>query len=720
MQHVVIDFKHCYGIKTLKWDFDFSKKPAYAIYAPNGVMKSSLAQTFLDASRKQASRDRIFPNHKTSRSIADEKGKEVDGERVLVVVPYDEALGPGEQTSVLLVNKKLREEHAKLFTDINATKDELLNAMQAQAKSEANFEQEIASTFTSGDDIYTALGRIKDEVRRQKEAVFKDVEYDKIFNEKVVTALATKGLKDAVENYIRIYNDLLEKSTFFKKGTFDYYNAGQIADSLAKNGFFEANHTVNLKSLGKQVEINTQAELEALITEEKQKILTDAKLLKSFNDVAKQLARNSELREFCRYLQKEPALLSRMSNPNKFKEDVIKSYLKVHESLCMSLIEKYENALKRKEEIEDQARRERTQWDKVIAMFNSRFVVPFELEAKNRIGVMMGGAAPVLAFTYKDGDERAAVEKMKLLEALSNGEKKALYILNVLFEVVTRKQQGIETLVVVDDLADSFDYQNKYAIIQYLKEISADGLFKLIIMTHNFDFFRTICGRFVGYSHCLMASKNSKGTTLAQASGINNVFANDWKKGFFKDPKKKIASIAFLRNLVEMTKGEENPDYLKLTSLLHWKSDTEKITVAELDEIYNRLCDEKEASKEGKRPVYELIDEQGAACSKEAAGMQLENKIVLAIAIRLQAERYMIKKIADEKFVSGITSEQTGRLRGEFEKRFPGEEAAIAVLDRVSVMTPENIHLNSFMYEPLIDMSDDHLRKLYMDVKALA
>lgn len=30
-------------------------------------------------------------------------------------------------------------------------------------------------------------------------------------------------------------------------------------------------------------------------------------------------------------------------------------------------------------------------------------------------------------------------------------------------------------------------------------------------------------------------------------------------------------------------------------------------------------------------------------------------------------------------------------------------------------MTPENIHVNSFMYEPIIDMSDAHLRKLFSD-----
>lgn len=34
-------------------------------------------------------------------------------------------------------------------------------------------------------------------------------------------------------------------------------------------------------------------------------------------------------------------------------------------------------------------------------------------------------------------------------------------------------------------------------------------------------------------------------------------------------------------------------------------------------------------------------------------------------------------------------------------------------------MTPESIHVNAFMYEPIIDMSDTALRKLYRQAKKL-
>jgi hypothetical protein len=50
-------------------------------------------------------------------------------------------------------------------------------------------------------------------------------------------------------------------------------------------------------------------------------------------------------------------------------------------------------------------------------------------------------------------------------------------------------------------------------------------------------------------------------------------------------------------------------------------------------------------------------------------------------------------------------------------ERFPMLSAH--VIDSVLLMTPENIHLNAFMYEPIVDMADDHLKKLYKDVTAL-
>jgi hypothetical protein len=69
--------------------------------------------------------------------------------------------------------------------------------------------------------------------------------------------------------------------------------------------------------------------------------------------------------------------------------------------------------------------------------------------------------------------------------------------------------------------------------------------------------------------------------------------------------------------------------------------------------------------------------------------------------------------------VNGITSCQTPVLLEKFKELFGGEVENIRVLEGVALMTAENIHLNSFMYEPIVDMSDEYLRKLYGEVCAL-
>ncbi|WP_312046462.1 hypothetical protein [Anaerotignum sp.] len=120
-----------------------------------------------------------------------------------------------------------------------------------------------------------------------------------------------------------------------------------------------------------------------------------------------------------------------------------------------------------------------------------------------------------------------------------------------------------------------------------------------------------------------------------------------------------------------------------------------------------------------------------------AADTLLENKIVLAMAIRHKAEEYMLQQInqcrgqiswrdgrqthsgTSSDFLTAVASmtNQTRELLNGY-KQF-GEPNSIVVLNEVSIMTPENIHLNSFMYEPLLDMDIVELIDLYNSTKSL-
>jgi len=131
------------------------------------------------------------------------------------------------------------------------------------------------------------------------------------------------------------------------------------------------------------------------------------------------------------------------------------------------------------------------------------------------------------------------------------------------------------------------------------------------------------------------------------------------------------------------------------------------------------MCTPTGTSANGVRPMIDIIHEEARSCLTAGSGINFENKIVLAIAIRIGAEQFMVKKINDATFVAGIQSNQTQTLLTKVKELFAADIKTIGILDRVTLMTPENIHLNSFMYEPIVDMSDDHLRKLYADVLAL-
>jgi ABC-type lipoprotein export system ATPase subunit len=725
MNKVKVNLKHCYGIKSLQKEFDFTASSAVAIYAPNGVMKSSFAATFLDATEGKKPVDRIFPKRTTVCELTDDTGAAIAPKQILVIVPYNEFFDVSEGTATLLIEPKLRKEYENLMGAVNDARGVLLTKLQKQARSKRDFKEEITKAFTdekgsSGFDL--GLTRITRELGEQKDAPYSDVPFDVVFHDKVEAALGTPDMQAAIEDYVRRYNDLLAKSTYFKKGTFDYYNASEIAKSLASHGFFTAKHTVSLNAESGNQQISTQAELEAVIQKEKDEILKDGTLKKKFDDVATKLNKNAELRAFCHYLQNKEELLSRMSNLKGFKAEVLKSYLKANNEAYLDWLAKFDAAATRRKEMEAEAAATTSQWEKVIDIFNDRFTVPFTLSVKNKIQLTLGYESIVdVQFTYNDGSDSALIERRDLIKALSNGEKKALYILYLIFEIEVRMASSTETLVVVDDIADSFDYQNKYAIIQYLKDISEHGLFKLIIMTHNFDFFRTIESRFVDYNQCLNASKGPAGILLTQATGIKNVFAKEWKPVFFTNNRAKIASISFLRNLVEMTVGIADPTYVSLTNMLHWKvGATDELTVKNLDDVFNQICAKSGASAQPTKLIADLVTEEAMKIIQPSApAPDLAGKIVLAIAIRMAAERNMIHKIGDSTFVAAIKKDQTAVLVTEYKKRFKPDLASCKTLDQVALMTPENIHVNSFMYEPIIDMGAEPLINLYSKVLAL-
>jgi hypothetical protein len=79
----------------------------------------------------------------------------------------------------------------------------------------------------------------------------------------------------------------------------------------------------------------------------------------------------------------------------------------------------------------------------------------------------------------------------------------------------------------------------------------------------------------------------------------------------------------------------------------------------------------------------------------------------------------MLSKASDK---SEVVGHQTRKFFERFKNEFINqdfEQENIKLLEQVNLMTPENIHFNSFMYKPILDMLDEHLKNLYSKISKL-
>lgn len=723
MEKLKVNFINCYGIRSLKSEFDFQSGKVYAIYASNGVMKTSFAKAMLDHSKGKNSEDRIYKKRETIREVVDENGSSISPEMIFVIESYNEDF-KSKKISTLLVNKLLKTEYDNLHSIIYEMKELLISGLKKSSGLKKDIEETVSEAISNDSNkFFISLSCIKDKVQNQNPSDLGKINYSTIFNDKVLALLEDIDFKEKLNEYINLYDRLTESSSFFKKGVFTHNNAADIAKSLGSNGYFTAAHTVNININGQKKEISTLKDLEEAIKQEKEVILGNKELASSFENIDAKISGNVVLKKFRDCLERNPFILLELKNLKSFKQKLWVAYLVENIDAYMNLLKAYESGKIQIEDIIQKAKEEKTQWCRVINIFNERFSVPFIVTMENKDDVILNSKSPNIKFEFKDSEneETVLIEKNELLHVLCSGEKRALYILNIIFEVEARKESGQETLFIIDDIVDSFDYKNKYAIIEYLNDISSKDGFYQIILSHNFDSYRTICGRLhLGRAQRLHTLKTSKDVQLVVETYQKNPF-DTWKQNIGENTEMLIASITFIRNLAEYC-GYDN-EFQKLTALLHQKSSTDLITIADLQEIIGTILKDKSQIRlpDGMAIVKNVIyNTANLICSKNDELIELEKKIVLSIAIRLRTEQFMISKINDPSFVEEIKTNQTYALIMKYKTLFPSEKGNIQLIERVNLMTPENIHLNSFMYEPILDMSCNHLKKLYQDVIALA
>lgn len=727
MEKLSLDWENCFGIKKIKQDFIFGKFKIQLIYAPNGVMKTSFAKTmrYLESNNSEdLPRDRLKNLQGKYSTRVD--GSDIDKE-VIYVINGESDIDSSGSFSNFLASKELKERYETLKNVIEIKKNAFITKLKTISQS-SDCEQEILNTFSQNekDNIFDVLGYLALEL--QKPAEIYEFKYNNVFDKKDVVKKFVEKYKNQLNEYISRYEELLSKSDFFCKKNdhnFGTYQAAQLYQSVEDGNFFGVDHKIILQN---QEEISSVQSLQEKITAEQEKILSDKALKKTFDTITKAIDKNADLRDFKSVIETHQDWIPEIINYEEFKKKVWLGFISKPEIkiLFNEYLDVYNSNKEELHKIISDAGKQMDKWRNIIELYKARFHVPFNVSIDNQEDIILNEKAAKLKFTYYDDEgNEIETEKNKLDEILSRGERRAFIIMQFIFEMESRKAKNQETLLIMDDIAESFDYQNKYAIIEYIKDLSKSEKFYSIILTHNYDFYRTVSSRLNvnGKNLWLVEKLQNREIKFNGGEYTGNVFIKDFI-GRSKESEIFISMLPFVRNLIEYTKGTESKEYKTLTNCLHIKDRTRSITVKDVAGIMKEYT-------LGKGIKHDQTDEcffdlvmntaDKIASEPNINSIKLENKIVLSIAIRLLAEKYMYEamiKAGKEEADFAVDSQQTGRWTAKF-KEFCPNDTNTTIIDEVNVMTPEVIHLNSFMYEPLIDMSLHHLKKLYGKCKSL-
>lgn len=709
-------------------------------------MKTSFATTFRKIAANQRPMDLLQPNSKTVCEIHAD-GQPINANRIYVANPDSDDLDPRESISSLLASAPLKEKYERIRMELDAKKRIFLAKLKKLSGS-SDCETEIAVTFSDGsqaDYDYAIYERMLPGVE-EAQANRWNFRYNDVFDKAGKVKEFLDKHKMEIETYFQTYEQVLSKSSFFRPVTgsqgeaFDPSRAETLEKSVKDDAFFAAGHSITIAN-GDSV--NSYKALTSLRLKEIKRILSDPQLEKAFDALDKGLASNVALKTFRDAIAKHPDLLLELRDYEGFKRKVWYSFVAGAIDEFRTVVEDYKGRKKDLDNIMRKAKEELPRWREIVDIFNARFHAPFKVSIENQRDLVLNGAAPSLKFFYDDGEREIPCEKNNLLSILSKGELRAFGILQIVFQIEARKN-GNDNLLIFDDIADSFDYKNKYAIIEYLADYLAEGRFKVIILTHNFDFYRTILLRLELRSNesSLMAIKASNGViTLKPADDIYDVFGRWLNK---PTPRTLLAMVPFVRNLSGYLNADNGRHFLVLTHCLHFKSEersccgkikaTSHLLTDDILKLYHDFFPERDNFKidvlrqsvDSCRYVDWLIAElshiQDESSLPNFNEISLDNKVVLAIGIRLLAEKFVINQLQlDGQAYTEPNKDQTRDLIDKYRKRFssrPGYGENCAILFKVAMMTPEQIHLNSFMYEPLVDMSVRELLKLYDEVSA--
>ena len=203
MLTIHVNFEYCYGIKKLECDFEFNDNVhVIAVYASNGVMKSSFAKTFRDLQEGDDTIDKIYPDENSVREIKRKRNNDLENieqDEVYVTIPFENEYNE-DSVSTILAEPNKRKEYADAHKKIDACKKNFIGVLAKHSKhTPKNTELIINETFGI-ENFYDIFEHVKDKINDSNTTLSK-ISHKIIFDKKVQSFLKSEEISRYISEY---------------------------------------------------------------------------------------------------------------------------------------------------------------------------------------------------------------------------------------------------------------------------------------------------------------------------------------------------------------------------------------------------------------------------------------------------------------------------------------------------------------------------------------
>ena len=695
--------ENAFGIKSLHLNLENDKKMYQElIYSKNGSFKTSFSNTLYNLSN--GTLENVFDRLTDEKAILDisilENGKEIKN--------FDNRF--------VVFSREIYEQHSKLLSDysseletltIDKKNSEYINELLTEETIEIklqidnylkgtglNFEI-LLDMFSNLEDGYLdRIIQLLNTIINHEAQDISEINIKKIY-QKAYDIVDQSEFQSKISNYIQILENKINAQLFDKN--FNENNCLQFINNVDK-----AKYLSETKSRGlflKDKVYYDIDEVKKIFEEEIKKISKDPEIIEQSKEITKLMGTAKESEFLKESIQKNPLFVKQLSAGRK---NILLSYLKSSSIDYNYWLEVVKKAKKELNNVLKIAQDKQTNFERAIEIYKNRFHPIFDIKIVNKAESMLGIKTPTITF-YHNRYCEIPVSETKLSQILSSGEKTTLNILKFIVEYENCKKY--HPFIILDDIVETFDYSNRYAFMEYINDLVNLDV-PTIVMTHNFEFYRTVSKR-IPKLRKSVASANSNGVVDIQTNNrINKNMENVLKCSNIYDF---FCAIPYLREiktiLLEDTKT--------LDSCLHYKENTSKLQIKDIllqfpsNAIKSLKIDENDIYME---KLFEIADNLSGFDD-----FDIVKKTILSLSCRLLIERKIIAN--NFNLLTNINTNQTAQLLDLYgEKLFPNVKK---YLEAVQLSTPEFIHANAFMYEPLIDINGKYLFELYNQIKKI-